>query len=187
MDVHHPVAILKGKRGDDGAFEFIDIDTLHACLKTAFNRAARQDRGGYWEIKLFIALLGFSGTDFTRNLPLVSPMKIWECLPLVAQTFGMETDTGIDQDQGKRIVELLYSEAYPKHIDAFSRASVWHQAQMSKLGARNKALIPTDARIRCTLKNINFLMEYWLLFRAPENIQDYGFRLSVLGAIEWDD
>ena len=186
IDIHHPVAILKGRREDK--MEFIDIDTLHQCLKAAFTRASRgKAHGKCWEIKLFIALLGLSGTDFTRNLPLVSPMKLWECLPLVAQTFGMETDTRIDMDQGKRIVELLYSEAYPKHIDPFSRASIWHQAQASKLGARNKALVPTDARIRCTLRNLNFLMEYWLRFRAPERMQDYGFRLSAAGAVEWDD
>ena len=187
VDVHHPVAILKGRR--EGKDEFIDIDTLQQCLKTAFARASRGrgHTGKCWEIKLFIALLGLSGTDFTRNLPLVSPTKIWECLPLVAQTFGMESETRVDMEQGKRIVELLYSEAYPKHIDPYSRASVWHQAQASKLGARNKALIPTDARIRCTLRNLNFLMEYWLRFRAPERIQDYGFRLTAAGAVEWDD
>jgi hypothetical protein len=186
IDIHFPVAILKGKREDK--LEFIDIDTLHECLKAAFNRAARGKQSGKcWEIKLFITLLGLSGTDFTRNLPLVSPLKIWECLPLVAQTFVMETDIKIDLHQGKRIVELLYSEAYPKHIDPYSRASIWQQAQVSKLGTRNKALIPTDARIRCTLHNLNFLMEYWLRFRAPERIQDYGFRLSASGAVEWDD
>jgi hypothetical protein len=191
MDIHHPVAILKGKKttSDNGSrFEFIDIDTLHECLKTAFQRAARgKQHGKHWEIKLFIVLLGLSGTDFTRNLPLVSPVRIWDSLPLVTQTFSMQTDTSIDPDQGKRIVELLYAEAYPKHIDAFSRASIWHQAQVSKLGARNRALIPTDARIRCTLRNLNFLLEYWLRFRAPECIQDYGFRLSDTGVVEWDD
>ena len=187
VDIHHPVAILKGRREDKP--EFIDIDTLHSCLKTAFLRASRgKGSGGHcWEIKLFIALLGLSGTDFTRNLPLVSPVKIWQCLPLVAQTFSMQGDTAIDQAQGKRIVELLYSEVYPKHIDPYSRQSIWHQAQVSKLGARNKALIPTDARIRCTLRNLNFLMEYWLASRAPERIQDYGFRVSDRGVVEWDD
>jgi hypothetical protein len=186
VDIHHPVAILKGRREDKP--EFIDIDTLHSCLKTAFHRASRGKGSGHcWEIKLFITLLGLSGTDFTRNLPLVSPVKIWQCLPLVAQTFSMQDDTTIDQAQGKRIVELLYSEVYPKHIDPYSRQSIWHQAQLSKLGARNKALIPTDARIRCTLRNLNFLMEYWLASRAPERIQDYGFRVSDRGVVEWDD
>jgi hypothetical protein len=187
IDVHHPVAILKGKREEKQ--EFIDIDTLLACLKTAFGRASRGKGGGEhcWEIKLFITLLGLSGTDFTRNLPLVSPLKIWQCLPLVAQTFRMDSDTTIDQDQGKRIIELLYSEAYPKHIDPYSRASIWHQAQVSKLGERNKALIPTNGRILCTLRNLNFLMGYWLAFRAPDSIEDYGFRLSKEGTVEWDD
>ena len=114
VDVHHPVAILKGRRKDDSGNdsshpEFIDIDTLHQCLKTAFFRASRgKGSSGHhcWEIKLFITLLGLSGTDFTRNLPLVSPVRIWASLPLVAQTFGMEGETlRIDQEQ----VELKFS------------------------------------------------------------------------------
>lgn len=188
VGVDHPVSILKGRRGD--RLEFIDIDILHACLKTALFRASRgKGHGRCWEIRLFVVLLGLSGTDFTRNLPLVSPVKIWECLPVVAQTFASAggDDNAIDQARGKRIIELLYAEVYPKHIDPFSRVSIWHQAQASKLGARNKALIPTDARIRCTVRNLNFLMEYWLAFRAPEHIQDYGFRVSSAGTVEWDD
>jgi hypothetical protein len=99
----------------------------------------------------------------------------------------MDGDTTVNQDQGKRIIELLYAEVYPKHIDPYSHASIWHQAQVSKLGERNKALIPTNGRIRCTLRNLNFLMEYWLAFRAPEPIQDYGFRVSEDGTVAWDD
>jgi hypothetical protein len=30
-------------------------------------------------------------------------------------------------------------------------------------------------------------MEYWLASRAPERIQDYGFRVSDRGVVEWDD
>ena len=59
--------------------------------------------------------------------------------------------------------------------------------QASKLGQRNKALIPTDARIVCTLKNLNFLLSYWLEFEAPTRIQDFGFRVDDQGAIAWDD
>ena len=189
MNIHHPVAILKGRRGEDNHTEFIDIDTLHQSLKTAFLGASRGKGGSdhCWEIKLFITLLGLSGTDFTRNLPLVSPVKIWASLPLVAQTFSMDGDLCIDQAQGKRIIELLYSEVYPKHIDPYSRASVWHQAQVSKLGARNKALIPTDARIRCTLRNLNFLMAYWLCSHAPPATEEYGFREDGAGVLGWAD
>ena len=62
------------------------------------------------------------------------------------------------------------------------------QAQASKLGARNKALIPTDARIMCTLRNVNFLLAYWLDFQPPEGgLEDYGFRTDSEGVLEWDD
>ena len=203
----HPVAILKAWNAEKG-MEFIYIDELHAFLCTQMANACKGGGGGprclWWEIKLFITLLGLCGTDFTRNLPLISPHKIWGALPLIVRTFEMEGDCRIHMAQGKRIVELLYAEAFPKHIDSFSRRSVWTQAQVgrfsvlclgpaydisqaSKLGQRNKALIPTDARIMCTLRNLNFLLMYWLEFEAPERIQDFGFRTNEQGVILWDD
>ena len=48
-------------------------------------------------------------------------------------------------------------------------------------------MIPTDARIVCTLKNLNFLLSYWLAFEAPVHIRDFGFRVDDQGAIAWDD
>ena len=187
MGINQPISILKGRRDDNP--EFIDIDALHTWICQMFKREARgRSLGQHWEIKLFITLLGLSGTDFTRNLPLVSPSKMWASLSLVIDTFAMDGPATIHPKQCKRLVELLYAEAFPKHIDAFEREmSIWHQAQVSKLGARNKALIPTDARIRCTLKNLNFLMAYWITFQPPTNIELYGFRVGAGGIIEWDD
>jgi hypothetical protein len=185
----HPVTILKAWNAEKG-LEFIHVDELHAWLRKHMKRACG-NRGepecAWWEIKLFITLLGLCGTDFTRNLPLVSPHKMWNALPLIVRTFEMESDSRIHMAQAKRIVELLYSEAFPKHIDPFSRRSVWSQAQASKLGPRNKALIPTDERIACTLRNLNFLLAYWLDFDAPSPLEAFGFRTSPEGVLVWDD
>ena len=190
---HHPIVLLKAWTLERGS-EFVHIDRLHAFLCDRMAAASRRASGRRpadcpdWEIKLFITLLGLCGTDFTRNLPLISPQKIWAALPLVVQTFQMEAHARIHFPQAKRLIELLYAEAFPKHIDALSRRSVWSQAQASKLGQRNKALIPTDARIACTLRNLNFLLSYWLEFQAPDPVQDYGFRLDDRGAVvAWDD
>ena len=186
---NQPVVLLKAWTLEMGP-EFVLVDAIHAFIRTACLRAARGrplPENSHWEIKLFIVMLGLSGTDFTRNLPLISPTKMWDALPLLVQTFAMDTDTTIDLDQGRRIVELLYAEAFPKHIDPYVRRSVWSQAQASKLGQRNKALIPTDSRIVCTLRNINFLMAYWLTFEPPRAIESFGFRLGNGGVVEWDD
>ena len=184
-----PVTILKAWNQQRG-FEFISIQKLLSFVQNKFRDSLHKQKSPecpWWEVKLFITLLGLSGTDFTRNLPLVSPQKMWSALPLITRTFAMETSCRIHELQGKRIVELLYAEAFPKHIDVFSRQSIWIQAQASKLGQRNKELIPTDARIMCTLRNINFLLSYWLEFRAPSNIESYGFRCHAEGRVEWDD
>jgi hypothetical protein len=183
------VTILKSWNQQRG-FEFVSVHKLLEFVQTRLRDSLHTGKSPdcpWWEIKLFITLLGLSGTDFTRNLPLVSPQKMWGALPLITQTFAMEAPCRIHEPQGKRIVELLYAEAFPKHIDVFSRQSIWAQAQASKLGQRNKDLIPTDARIACTLRNINFLLSYWLEFRAPEDIEAYGFRVRDQGAVEWDD
>jgi hypothetical protein len=187
--IAQPITILKGYREKDGGLEFIDIDRLHDILCRTFRRAARGDGPGeqWWEIRLFIVLLGLAGTDFTRNLPLVSPNKIWASLPLVVRTFAMDGPMRVHIAQGMRLIELLYCETYPKHMDPFSLTSIRAQAQGSKLSDRYKALIPTDGHIVCTLKNINFLLAYWLQFQPPPDVTQYGFRLTGAGAVEWDD
>lgn len=122
----HSVAILKAWNAEKGGAEFVHVDLIHRFLINSFgnNQFATAQ---LWEIKLFIVLLGLSGTDFTRNLPLISPQKIWSALPLIVRTFSMEDSTTLNIQQCKRVVELLYAEAFPKHIDAFSRRSVWSQ------------------------------------------------------------
>jgi len=126
----HPVAILKARHPEKGA-EFIHIDALHAWVRTHMRRAGGGPDCAGWEVKLFITLLGLCGTDFTRNLPLVTPFKMWAALPLVVRTFQMDGAARIHMAQGKRIVELLYAEAFPKHIDPFSRRSVWSQVRLN--------------------------------------------------------
>jgi hypothetical protein len=75
----------------------------------------------------------------------------------------------------------------PFYVQTF-HSTTHTQAQASKLGARNKALIPTDARIMCTLRNVNFLLAYWLDFQPPEGgLEDYGFRTDAGGVLVWDD
>jgi hypothetical protein len=120
-----PVVILKAWNADRGV-EFIHIDKLHAWMYRQMRRAGMQGPA-WWEVRLFITLLGLCSTDFTRNLPLVTPIKMWNALPLIVRTFEMEGGSRIHMAQGKHIVELLYSEAFPKHIDPFSRRSVWSQ------------------------------------------------------------
>lgn len=170
-------------------YQYIDVEGLYAFLQRKFHHASRGRRFGcdWWEIKLFVLLLGLSGTDFTRNLPLVSPQRMWDNLPLIIQTFDMEAEDRVHMQQCKRVVELLYAETFPRHIDVFSGRSVWSQAQASKLGARNKTLIPTDRRIVCTLRNLNFLMSYWLYSHAPEASEEYGFREDDRGVLGWAD
>lgn len=84
------------------------------------------------------------------------------------------------------------ARAIPARLDLCRWAVCDHskpstQAQASKLGARNKALIPTDARIACTLRNLNFLLAYWLEFEPPSPLEDYGFRTEEGGVLVWDD
>ena len=186
-DITAPVWILKAWKEETG-YEYINMETLYSFIQQKFQRASRgRQCCQWWEIKLFITLLGLSGTDFTRNLPLISPQRMWDNLPLIIQAFDMETAVTVHIPQCKRVVELLYADAFPKHIDVYSRISVWQQAQGSKLGARNKDLIPTNRRIICTLRNLNFLMSYWLRSYALEATEEYGFREDENGVLGWAD
>ena len=88
-DVLEPVWILKSWKPETG-YEYIDIESIYSFLQQKFHRASRgRQCCPWWEIKLFITLLGLSGTDFTRSLPLISPQRMWNNLPLIIQTFDM--------------------------------------------------------------------------------------------------
>lgn len=40
----------------------------------------------------------------------------------------------------------------------------------------------------CTLRNLNFLLAYWLDFEPPAGgLEDYGFRTNEEGVLVWDD
>ena len=49
---------------EKGGAEFVHVDLIHTFLKTRFARAGLVVDSDYAEIKLFITLLGLSGTDF---------------------------------------------------------------------------------------------------------------------------
>lgn len=40
----------------------------------------------------------------------------------------------------------------------------------------------------CTLRNLNFLLAYWLDFEPPQGgLELYGFRTDAEGVLVWDD
>lgn len=192
-DVDEPITILKGKRGDD--YEFISVDTLQVHLQTIFNPAIAKTKthSKHVEIKLFITLLGLAGTDFSRPLPLISPNRVFQNITRIAVAVLEAFRDNIDYDHltpavGINVFKVIYTCVFPKHFTQRSPLSIVQQAARSSWGPRNKALVPSDARIVATFQNINFLLVYWLHHVPPpvEELAEYGFDVNAdTGKLEW--
>ena len=65
-------------------WEYVDIPKLHAAMQAAFSRmcpmVARNPLHKFHYMRMLAVLIGLSGTDFSRGLPLVGPGTLWNML-----------------------------------------------------------------------------------------------------------
>jgi len=142
---------------------------------------------------MLIALIGLTGTDFSRHLPQLSGRALFEYLPdlwgTLAAVFDPALDTLAVPAAADRLVALLYRTKYPRHARARSGlGDVLAELRASPISERTKAALPSPARVLCTLRNTNWLLAYWTCERPPDPIQPaYGFRTDAAGRPEYDD
>lgn len=113
------------------AMEFVNIPLLYESMCSAIRQCAGTGRvqtshdARYME--MLACLIGLTGTDFTRNLPLLGVRKVWDMLPGrdvwsgIVQAYDTELlclDVPSARDQ---LVGRMYYETYRKHIDGPAR------------------------------------------------------------------
>lgn len=111
-----------------------------------------------------------AGTDFSRSLPLIGPKRIWEHLPSIApalvQGFAMMS---IQKKENhlllNGVIGKLYKTIFAKHISdpSSNLKNVLERLKRedSKISNRTKALLPSEAQILTTFKNISWVILYW--------------------------
>jgi hypothetical protein len=155
-------------------------------------------------------LIALTGTDFSRNLPLVKPKKLWaivsDILPVLIRCFRMQAEQPeaeqpeaeqpaavapkvyVDVDQTiETLVPSIYKGIFPAHVrDSQSFGATMASIRASKLGERTKQLLPSEGRAACTVCNANFLLDYWTLAKPDSMKKGFGFRIEG-GAVAWDE
>ena len=183
-----------GEKRPGRVYEYVDVRLLYEMLTgivvpQCVGRAAQSSHAGQ-EISLLVCLIGLSGTDFTRGLPLVSGKSLYDFLPDLwarlcrsydAQSRQLSPDAAVDL-----LVSRIYHAKFPNHAPDAGIAEVLSSLQGSKLSEKTKARLPSPEVLRCTVRNVNWLLRYWRELDPPDPVQpEFGFERARGGAVRF--
>jgi hypothetical protein len=168
-------------------YEFVSVRPVFEALVGAM--AATPAHPGH-EMAMLVGLIGLSGTDFTRGLPLVSGRTLFDNLPALwlrlagaydPESRQLRPDLALDQ-----LVSQIYHLKFQRHAPAGGLDAVLAALAGSKLGERTRALLPTRGVLHCTVRNINWLLCYWQDPAYPDPIQPRFGYSRIRGAVCFD-
>ena len=185
------------------AYEHVSIPALHQALTQVAaqctGRVGTPTHRGH-EMAMLVALIGLTGTDFSRGLPQLSGRSVygflpdlWGALLMGYDPVSMRLTLPFAADV---LVAHLYRTKFPKHTRGVAPEeglpAVLAALQASPMAPRIKATLPTAARIACTVRNVNWVLAYWGRGEedgpTPDPIHPaYGYRALPSGATEYDD
>ena len=87
-----------------------------------------------------------------------------------------------------QVISTMYRKKFKLHVGPVSSAleDVVRDLQKSKLSVRIKKCLQTTETMRCTIRNINWLLQYWTDGTYPDPVQDeFGFVLKKSGAVDF--
>jgi hypothetical protein len=184
-----PAADKKRARPDakpGRVYEFVNVGLLYAVLRSqvipqCLGRTPLLLHDGH-EIAMLVALIGLSGTDFTRGLPLVSGKTMYELLPdlwlRLARAYDPRTRQLEPRAAADLVVATVYQRKFQKHAGGpgAALADVLGSLRGSSLSERTKGLLPTAETLHCTVRNTNWLLRYWTEQDYPDPVQpQFGF------------
>ena len=159
-------------------YEHVNIRVLYTEILRRVVPRSSTPRGH--AISMLVALIGVSGTDFTRGLPLVSGKSLYQMIPELWPALSRAYDPDTHALDPDRALDTLFSHIYhlkfAKHSQAGGFADVRRQISSSRLSERTKESLPSEQVLRCNARNINWLLSYWRESQYPDPIQAlYGF------------
>lgn len=182
------------RAGARRVYEYVHVRLLWDALRfqiipQCLDRGALTSHEGH-EVAMLVALIGLTGTDFTRGLPLLSGKTVYEHLPRIWLRLAAAFDTGERQLRPDpaldRVVAALYQIKFDRHADPGPLDAVLDALRGSKLSERTRGHLPTREGLHCTVRNVNWLLKYWEEPAYPDPVQpQYGFR-RVDGVVRHD-
>jgi len=132
-----------------------------------------------------VYLMLCAGTDFSRNIPLLGPKRMWDALPLICAPL-LQAVRGEPRLNERRFLNLviarMYAINFKKHTaEINSMQGVLDSLHRSKLSDSTKQKLPSHERLVATLRNLNWVVEYWSMengsVETPSDGQ-YGFAID---------
>ena len=158
-------------------FEYVHIPMLYHALKDIIAQCVGRLQSPSHDaqhMSMLVALIGLTGTDYTRNMPQISGRSLFNFLsdvwlPLMRSYNPMTGQLDVDSATDN-LVSCIYACKYATHVGtAPSLHSVLEALHGSKLSQRTRDSLPTVARVQCTARNVNWLIRYW---RQPTLVPD---------------
>lgn len=181
-------------------YEYVNIPMLYDMLRCMVapqcDECSRMETHEGHEAAMLVALIGLTGTDFTRGLPLVGAKSVYEALPHLWVRLARAFDPRTGQLDPERTVDLvvaaLYQIKFRKHTPAGGGVGlepVLAALRGSGLSERTRGMLPTAPALLCTVRNVNWLLRYWAELAPPDPVQpQFGFaRDRPGGAVRYAD
>lgn len=193
-DCEAPPAAKRQKTGR--LYEYVDVRALYEYLvcvavpQSVAGSSVVTSHVGH-EISMLVCLIGLSGTDFTRGLPLVSGKTLYDFLPDLWMRLCRSYDPAVRQLAPAAALELLVSRIYHKkfsnHAPDSDLGAVMGSLRQSKLSDKTKNRLPSAEVLLCTVKNVNWLLRYWHELCPPDPVQpEFGFCRTRTGAVAFE-
>jgi len=173
-------------------YEYVDVGLLYDALRYTVipqctGRAPITSHAGH-EMAMLVCLIGLSGTDFTRGLPLVSGKTLHDYLPLLWSRLARSFDPGTRQMVPGPALDLVVSQIYhakfERHAGPMSSFSdiIACIRGSEKLSSKTRDRLPSRETVHCTVRNVNWLLRYWQFANYPDPVQpEFGFARDKRG------
>jgi len=106
----------------------------------------------------------------------------------LAMSYDPSTGQLRNEDGADRLVALIYHQKFPSHVESRRGIRlVLSELERSKISQRTKDTLPTPERIETTVRNVNWVLQYWTCAPAPDPLDDaYGYR-AIRGRAQYLD
>lgn len=153
--------------------EYVDIATLYQSMNSLMHQFVGEKIEGSY-MQSIAALIGLTGTDFSRKLPQITPTKIWEALsdprsrlgPGLVKAFDADNNQLRIEEACNSLVAQIYAIKFVNHVPMSCRGSidaVLKALKRSKLSEKTKDQLPS--RLRFALFSSPLLSRSHCLFQ----------------------
>jgi hypothetical protein len=151
-------------------FEYVNIPALFHTLSDVCAQCMDRMKSPTHSkhlMSMILALIGLTGTDFTRSMPQLSGKSVFGLLPDLWMSLMGSYDPTLGQLDVGRAADMLvagiYASKFATHIKSppTSLQMVFETLHRSKLSQRTRDSLPSASRIACTIRNVNWLLKYW--------------------------